>query len=522
MKGALRLRKAASLVIFVLAACNSNGGQVSAVPPPGAATADASRTETGVELQACERRNNDAFAKLEQWIQRRSLWQHLAQFQKIADAHPGPLGHGNRDTGTAGYKASVDYVADLLHAAGYFVTIQQYFYGNSVPRDRPIFTIPGTTSTYEEDWFVARNSGDGNVVARADPPGRTTDGCAPGDFDGFTHGNVALLARSDDCDVDSQVANAIAAGAAAVILYDGEPPPDGHGHQARLIDSVKVPVIGVTSNAIGNDLLQRYRRGDPARVHVAFHNKHRSDLDYNVIAESPYGDAQHTIVVEGHLDSIYGAGMLDNASGSTTILDLALAMAKTPTRNHLRFIWFGGEEIGLLGSKYYVSTLTQKELRAIAFDVDVDVTATPNYDITIAAAANAQRAKHFPPNVVPQSRIGNDYFMQYFHDAGVIARNNPGGSNGTDSLSFAYAGVPNTGILTQQDCCKHRWETALWGGFLGNYEGRIPSHNGGCVDYPGRWCDNLDNNDPFVLELSSRAVAYVAFMLANRPHFPSR
>jgi hypothetical protein len=289
-----------------------------------------------------------------------------------------------------------------------------------------------------------------------------------------------------------------------------------------LIDPVEVPVIGVASNALGEDLLRRSQHGHPALVRITFHNKHRSDLDYNVIADSPYGDAKHTVVLEGHLDAIYGAGMLDNASGSTTIIELALAMAKTPTRNHLRFIWFGGEEIGLLGSKHYVGALTQKALRDIAFDVDVDVTATPNYDITIAAAANAQRAKKFPPNVIPQSRIGNRYLMDYFNRAGVIARNNPGGSNGTDSLSFGYAGVPNTGILTQQDCCKHRWETALWGGFLGNYEGKIPSHNGGCVDYPGRWCDNLDNNDPFVLELSSRAVAYVAFMLANRRHFPSR
>lgn len=514
MKAVLLPRAAMCVVILAVAACNSAVGPTSTLPSSDAAS--------DVQSQPCQRRDNDTFAKLEQCIQRRSLWQHLAQFQKIADEHPGPLGHGNRDTGTPGYKASVYYVAQLLHAAGYFVTIQQYFYKHNGPDGRPTLTIPGMHATYDEDWFVARNSGDGNVTARAEPPRGTQDGCAPSDFNGFTRGSIALIERSANCDVDAQVANATAAGASAIVLYSGSPAPDGHGYEARLIDAASVPVVGVASNALGGDLLRRYRRGEPARVHVAFHNKHRSDLDYNVIAESRYGDAQHTIVVEGHLDSIYGAGMLDNASGSTTILDLALAMAKTPTHNHLRFIWFGGEEIGLLGSKYYVGTLTQADLRNIAFDVDVDVTATPNYDITIAAAANAQRAKHFPPNVVPQSRIGNDYFMDYFHNAGVIARNNPGGSNGTDSLSFAYAGVPNTGILTQQDCCKHRWETALWGGFLGNYEGQIPSHNGGCVDYPGRWCDNLANNDPFVLELSSRAVAYVAFMLANRPHFPPR
>ena len=47
--------------------------------------------------------------------------------------------------------------------------------------------------------------------------------------------------------------------------------------------------------------------------------------------------------------------MLDNASGSATILDIAQQLKNTNTRNKLRFIWFGGEELGLLGSDYYVN-----------------------------------------------------------------------------------------------------------------------------------------------------------------------
>ena len=49
----------------------------------------------------------------------------------------------------------------------------------------------------------------------------------------------------------------------------------------------------------------------------------------------------------------------------------------------------------------------------------------------------------------------------------------------------------------------------------GNYEGKIPSFNGGCVDLPGRWCDNLDNNDPAVFEVASKASASAIFQLAN-------
>jgi len=66
----------------------------------------------------------------------------------------------------------------------------------------------------------------------------------------------------------------------------------------------------------------------------------------NVIADSPGGDKNHVLVVDAHLDAIYGAGMLDNASGSATILDVAQMMKNVAPLNKLRFIWFGGEEPG--------------------------------------------------------------------------------------------------------------------------------------------------------------------------------
>src|SRR5437667_260940 len=46
----------------------------------------------------------------------------------------------------------------------------------------------------------------------------------------------------------------------------------------------------------------------------------------------------------------------------------------------------------------------------------------------------------------------------------------------------------------------------LFGGFLGNYDGNIPSFDGACVNQ-FRWCDNLDNNDPEVLTFMSQAFA---------------
>src|SRR5437879_13583217 len=51
--------------------------------------------------------------------------------------------------------------------------------------------------------------------------------------------------------------------------------------------------------------------------------------------------------------------------------------------NKLRFIWFGGEELVLLGSSVYVNNLSSSELSHIGYDLDADVTATPNYLIGV-------------------------------------------------------------------------------------------------------------------------------------------
>jgi Peptidase family M28/PA domain len=496
-------------LLIGVAGCQPASPRQSALLPGNAAAR--------VDLQTCNNRSNATLDEVEECIARDSLWQHLARFQRIADENPGPHGHPNRNTGTPGYAASVAYVAKLMRDAGYAVTIQQYDYKKSEVVGTPSFATATQRYALERDWFVARGSGSGRLGAPLEPPHGSSFGCLESDFARFHRGDVALVEESPACDFDEQVRNARVAGASAVVFYGSS--PERGAYEARLMDLADIPVIGVVTRALGTDLLHRYRSSEAPVLQIDVRTERRSGVDYNVIADSPYGDPRHVVVVDAHLDAIYGAGMLDNASGSTTILEVALDMARTHTRDRLRYIWFGGEEIGLLGSRYYTKHLSHADLRRIAFDVDADVTATPNFDILVADPKFAKKAKRFPPNVISQSKVGNEYFADFFQKGGVVSRNARFGNDGTDSFAFALAGVPDTGILTQQDCCKRPWETKLWGGFRGNYEGKVPSFNGGCVDNPHRWCDNLSNNDSFVLELTTKAVAYVVFELANR-HFP--
>ena len=465
---------------------------------------------------------------LVQCIRERPLLDHLVALQQIADQNPGSDGHGSRDTGTSGYKASVDYIARLMRGAGYRVTIQPYHYTAFGLTAAPRFSLDERPFVYEQEWHVARMSGSGTVVAPVQAVSARTAserGCAPADFRGFVPGSIALIERSS-CDLDDQVKDAEDAHAAAVIIYRGagrgEPTPkrgesvSNGAYPAQLAHEARIPVVAVASHAVGAELLRRGQAGPALVVHIDIQAQTAANaIDYNLIADSPYGDSTQVVVVEAHLDSIYGAGILDNATGSSSILEIALNMARTPTRRQLRFIWFGGEEIGLLGSAYYTKNLPPRELAKIVFDVDADVTATPNYAVLIADPGHASNVRRFPANVVPDSQRGNQYFADYFASIGVPSKIASFGNDGTDSNSFSVLGIPNTGVLTQQNCCKTRAEVALWGGVRGNYEGKVPSRNGGCVDRSHRWCDDIDNVAPAVFEFVSRSVAYVSYQLAN-------
>jgi hypothetical protein len=496
--------------------------------PAGAGSGEsADAAKPGPSSAECAGRANGSADRLLECIREPDLWQHLAHFQAIADRHPGPLGHGNRDTGSSGYRESVAYVARLMRQAGYVVRVQPYAYRTNAIAGVPRFEAGGASPVFGREWAVARHSPGGHVVARAQAASASGTGCDASELGGFVAGRVAVLERGA-CTFDTQVRHAATAGAAAVVLFDaaGEDGasslPQRNGRPAEafvapLRNVPDVPVIGVLAHAAGRALQRSARAGAPPLVRIDIDSREQAGIDYNVIAESPFGDPAHVVVVDAHLDAIYGAGILDNASGSTTILDIALMLARTPTRNRLRYIWFGGEELGLLGSKYYTADLSDGERHRIAFDIDVDVTATPNYDYLIANPADASNRDTFPGNVIPQSRVGTKAYKDYFDRIGVPVRSADFGNDGTDSNAFSRVGIPNTGILTQQDCCKQLWEVTLWGGSRGDYEGQVPGFDKACVDKRHRWCDNLSNNDPKVLAVASKATAFVVLKMAEHP-----
>jgi len=110
-----------------------------------------------------------------------------------------------------------------------------------------------------------------------------------------------------------------------------------------------------------------------ARSAMLAHNGGPSELSsQNVVAYLPGTDARlrnEIVVIGAHLDhlgrSTAGAldpeakdairnGADDNASGSAAVLELARLISARPLRRTVVFVNFSGEELGLLGSQYFV------------------------------------------------------------------------------------------------------------------------------------------------------------------------
>jgi Zn-dependent M28 family amino/carboxypeptidase len=463
----------------------------------------------------------------------------MEKFQAIADANPSPAdGHPSRNSGEPGYKASADYVAKTMKDAGYDVTIQTYKFTYYAYTAKPVFSeVSPIPKTYElvNDWNPGQSTGTANASLQPAggiiiPPTATpssSSGCTMADFSGFTAGRIALIQRGT-CNFGVKVQNAQAAGASGVVIFNEGNPDRTDAFVGSLVDAAGNPIIptipvAFTSFEIGSKLYKQYQDAVQAGTALPVMNiaikaivKPNAE-DYNVIAESKGGDKNHVVVVDAHLDAIYGAGMLDNASGSTTILDIAQMMKNVNPTNKLRFIWFGGEELGLLGSTYYINNLTSTELSHIGYDLDADVTATPNYIIGVLDPAapdffGGTVSSTFPNRVYKASTVSRDQSIAYFDS---IGKNHELLSPvGTDAFNFNAVGIPASGLLTGQDCCKTQHEVDLFGGFRGNYEGNVPSFDGGCVDNPFRWCDNLSNNDSKVLTFISQAFANTVVRMA--------
>jgi len=217
-----------------------------------------------------------------------------------------------------------------------------------------------------------------------------------------------------------------------------------------------------------------------------------SRVGYNLIADWPGGDANQVVMAGSHLDSVTsGAGINDNGSGSAALLEAALTASRTqyqPTK-HLRFAWWGAEELGMVGSRNYVNGLTTANRAKISGYLNFDMIGSPNpgYFVYDDDPAIEKTLKEFYAGI------------------GVATEIETEGDGRSDHAPFKSAGIPVGGVFTGASSTKSAAQAAKWGGTAGQSFDRCYHSS----------CDTTSNINDTALNRNSDALAYAVWELSE-------
>ncbi|WP_019548851.1 M28 family metallopeptidase [Streptomyces sulphureus] len=213
---------------------------------------------------------------------------------------------------------------------------------------------------------------------------------------------------------------------------------------------------------------------------------------YNLVADWPGGDEAQTVMAGAHLDSVSaGAGVNDNGSGSAGVLETALAVSESGLEpaKHLRFAWWGAEELGMVGSSSYVDGLSEEEVDGIDTYLNFDMIGSPN-------------AGQFVYDDDPEVEA---VFTEWFEAQGVETEPAEETAGRSDHASFEDAGVTVGGTFTGAGYTKSAEQAEKWGGTAG--EPFDPCYHSAC--------DGTDNIDVDSLDLHTDALANAVWELSS-------
>ncbi|NEA86184.1 M20/M25/M40 family metallo-hydrolase [Streptomyces sp. SID7958] len=307
---------------------------------------------------------------------------------------------------------------------------------------------------------------------------------------------------------------AAAAGAVATVtLLAGGTSPAGAAPAPRAAAAPDIPVAGVKAHLAQLQSIATANGGNRAHGRPGYQASLtyvKSKLDaagyttrlqqftasgrtgYNLIADWPGGDPDRVVMAGAHLDGVSsGPGINDNGSGSAAVLETALAVARAAHRPaaHLRFAWWGAEELGMVGSRYYVNQLSRTDRSRIDGYLNFDMIGSPN-------------PGYF---VYDDDPAIEKTFKDYFAGIGVPTEIETEGDGRSDHASFKNAGIPVGGLFTGASRTKTAAQAAKWGGTAGRAFDRCYHSS----------CDTTANIDDTALDRNSDAIAHAVWELSR-------
>jgi Zn-dependent M28 family amino/carboxypeptidase len=473
----------------------------------------------------CENRSNNTYDKLLECVTLGGVREHQQALQEIAEKNDDEFYPGTRADGTKGYEDSVDYVAGVLEKAGYDVTFDELEFEFAFPSE--LRQLTPVKAEYETGPFTGSGSGtvDGGDVIPVDinldkgVDAVSTSGCEPEDFAPFDwsgDADIALVQRGT-CFFGTKAFYAEQAGAEAVIIFNQGNTPDREDLLVADASSVDEPIPGApgpithgipvvgASFADGQALAQE---GSTAFVKVL---PTETRTENSVIAELPGKNANNVVMAGAHLDSVIeGPGINDDGSGTAALLETAQMMANTHPENTLRFAFWAGEELGLLGSTDYVEGLSQAQRDRIALYLNYDMIGSPNYIQMVYDAdqstfpADDDGDPATPPVNIPEGSIAiEDLFESYYTTVGE-PYDDSAFDGRSDYQAFIDNDIPAGGLFTGAEEIKTEEQEEIWGGTAG--EQFDPCYH--------LACDDFDNVDLHALEVNSDLVAFAMLTYA--------
>ncbi|MGW4128328.1 M28 family metallopeptidase [Amycolatopsis japonica] len=416
---------------------------------------------------------------------------HLIALQRISDANG-----GRRAASTEGHKKSAEYVATKLEQAGFTVTRQEFPFTYAETLAEKL-TVAGADVPIIIMSYSPSTPAGGITAPLAVVPVDDTSGCEATDYAGGVTGKIALIQRGG-CSFAQKQATAAAAGAVGAIVYNNVPGPVN----GTLGDPAagKIPTGGITQ-ADGQALAVKAG----ASVTLDLRAFQEARTSYNVLAETKTGRKDNVVMLGAHLDSVTeGPGINDNGTGSAALLETALQLGSKPKANNaVRFGWWSAEEFGLVGSTYYVNSLSFEQQLDIALYYNYDMIGSPNaayfaYDGDnsdgVGAGAGPYGSAQLEKTLVDYLQLGKGVPVEGTDFTGR-----------SDYGQFIAVGIPAGGLFTGAEGVKTAAQAAKWGG-----SADVPYDK--CYHQA---CDNLGNVDRVALERNSDAVAWALGVYAT-------
>ena len=174
--------------------------------------------------------------------------------------------------------------------------------------------------------------------------------------------------------------NAVSRGAAGVILAqtgNNAAPPSAF---SLTTPQPNVPVVG--GGRAHGDWIKALIAGGPLTLRIATFS-YPNPQGTNVVGvrhavNDPAGTTAPIIMVGGHIDGVLGAPAAhDNGTGPSTAVEVGRVLSQYALDKEIRVVGYGGEEIGMNGSKAYVASLSAEERARFVGAWDMDMEGTP-------------------------------------------------------------------------------------------------------------------------------------------------